>query len=119
MTNTANTPIEALEAEYPLRVLRLGLRPRTGGDGMNPGGDGTVKEVEVLEDDAVLTLLSDRRRTPPRGVSGGDAGLPGANTIIRQETEHPLPSKCTLSLMRGDVLRIKTPGGGGWGEPTA
>ncbi len=115
MTNTANTPIESLEAEYPLRVKRLGLRRGTGGAGLNPGGDGTVKEIEVLADGAVLTILSDGRSVRPRGEAGGDDGGTGGNTLTRDGDAHPLPSKLTLALLRGDRIRVETPSGGGWG----
>jgi N-methylhydantoinase B len=116
MTNTANTPVESLEAEYPLCVRRLSLRSSTGGDGMNPGGDGAVKEIEVLSENAVLTVLSDTRRLSPPGASSGKEGQVGRNVLIRGGEELELPSKFTLPLKSGDILRIITPSGGGWGE---
>jgi N-methylhydantoinase B len=115
MTNTANTPVESLEAEYPIQVLRLTLRKGTGGDGASRGGDGLVKEMRVLNDGAVLTLLTDHRRLGPRGVAGGGDGATGSNVLVRGVKETPLPSKCTLELERNDVVRVMTPGGGGWG----
>ena len=117
MTNTANTPLEALEASYPLRVRRLTLRRGTGGDGRHPGGDGIVKEIEVLAESATLTVLSDRRRCPPEGQAGGEEGRVGLNVLVRGEMELALPSKFTLPLVRGDKLRVETPSGGGWGSP--
>jgi N-methylhydantoinase B len=118
MTNTANTPIESLETEYPMRVDRSTLRRGTGGVGYSQGGDGIVRELEVLVDGAVLTLLTDRRSSGPRGVGDGAAGSVGRNTLLREGSEVDLPSKCTLELRRGDVVRIETPGGGGWSTST-
>ena len=117
MTNTANTPIESLETEYPMRVIRLSLRKADGGLGIHRGGGGTIKEIEVMVDGAILTVLSDSRSHPPRGVTGGEDGGIGLNTLLRDDVEHPLPSKCTLRLERGDVVRVETPSGGGWGTP--
>ncbi len=117
MTNTRNTPVEALEAAYPLRVRRLSLRRGSGGVGRHPGGDGIVKEVELLAEAAVLTLVAERRRERPRGVDGGGDGAEGADAIVRDGRRIPLPSKCRAVLRRGDVVVIETPGGGGWGGP--
>jgi N-methylhydantoinase B len=117
MTNTANTPIESLEAEYPLRVERLELRETGGGQGLHVGGRGTVKEIRIIADAATLTILSDSRSGPPHGVSGGENGIVGRNTLLRDGIEHPLPSKFTLSLVRDDMVRVETPFGGGWGIP--
>ncbi len=118
MTNTANTPIESLESEYPLRVHRLSLRRGSGGTGANAGGDGITKEVEVLAERAVLTLLSDRRRSGPPGGGGGGPAEPGSNTLVRGGKERGLPSKCTVEVFKGDLLRVETPGGGGWSPGT-
>jgi len=115
MTNTANTPIEALEAEYPLRVRKLTLRHGTGGVGDRPGGDGTWKELLVLADGAMVTLLTDSRTCSPRGMGAGEDGSVGINILVRGGQEVSLPSKLTLPLERDDVLVIKTPGGAGWG----
>jgi N-methylhydantoinase B len=110
MSNTLNTPVEALELSYPLRVARYGLRLGSGGAGRFPGGDGVVREVQAL-DRCRLSLLSQRRRRQPRGAAGGGNGLPGRNTLNGEE----LPGFVTRDLEAGDVLRIETPGGGGYG----
>jgi N-methylhydantoinase B len=117
MTNTQNTPAEAMELDYPLRVWRYELRPSSGGRGKHAGGDGLVREIEVLND-CTLTVQSERRERPPRGIGGGHAGAVGHNVLIHADgTEEQLPSKGTWPLHRGDRVRIETPGGGGWGEP--
>jgi N-methylhydantoinase B len=112
MTNTLNTPVEALELEYPLRVERYELAGGRGGAGRHRGGDGVERSVRVLEP-ATLSLLSDRRRHAPRGAHGGGDGEPGANL----HGGEPLPSKVTRRLAAGDVVTVRTPGGGGWGRP--
>ena len=111
MTNTLNTPIEVLEARYPLRVTRYALRRGSGGRGQRPGGDGLVRELEFLRP-AQVTLLTERRRHAPWGSGGGAPGAPGVNRLNGQE----LPGKVSLAVATGDRLRIETPGGGGWGE---
>jgi N-methylhydantoinase B len=110
MSNTLNTPIEALEAELPVRVTELSLRRGSGGDGAHRGGDGVVREIEALAP-MRFTLLSERRRHAPRGRDGGRDGAVGRNFL----NGDPLPSKCEGELSSGDVLRIETPGGGGYG----
>ncbi len=116
MTNSSNTPAEALEYAYPLRVRRYALRPESGGDGKHPGGDGIVREVEVLTDSEV-TLLSDRRMHPPYGLQGGSAGSCGRTSIVRKDgVIQKLPGKFSIRLKAGDRIRIETPGGGGWGS---
>ncbi|MDO3380188.1 hydantoinase B/oxoprolinase family protein [Geoalkalibacter halelectricus] len=115
MTNTLNTPIEALEHAYPLRVRRYELREGSGGAGRHPGGDGVIKEI-ALQCEARLTLLSDRRRSTPYGLNGGDAGRPGRNLLRRGAETISLAGKCSLVAKSGDVLVIETPGGGGWGS---
>ncbi|HZS21782.1 MAG TPA: hydantoinase B/oxoprolinase family protein, partial [Pseudonocardiaceae bacterium] len=118
MTNTQNTPAEAMELDYPLRVWRYELRPSSGGAGAHPGGNGLVREVEVLAD-CTLTVQSERREYPPWGLSGGHPGAVGRNILLRADkTEIQLPSKGTWQLSRGDRIRIETPGGGGWGRPS-
>jgi N-methylhydantoinase B len=112
MTNTLNTPVEALELEYPLRVERYELAAGSGGAGRHRGGDGLVRAVRVLEP-AVVNLLTDRRRHAPQGAHGGEPGRPGENRL----GEGPLPAKATRELAAGDVVELRTPGGGGWGEP--
>ncbi len=114
MTNTMNTPIEAIEHSYPLRVRRYEIRRGSGGEGRFKGGDGVVREIEVLCD-AELSILSDRRRFPPYGALGGRPGKRGRNLLIRGGKEIPLRSKVNLTLKPGDVIRIETPGGGGYG----
>jgi N-methylhydantoinase B len=112
MSNTLNTPIEALETEFPLRVRELALRRGSGGGGRHRGGDGIVRELEALEP-MRFTLISERRRHPPRGRDGGADGAPGRNLL----NGDPLPSKAAGELQPGDRLRIETPGGGGLGAP--
>jgi N-methylhydantoinase B len=119
MTNTMNTPIEALEAYYPLRVRRYAVRRGSGGAGLNPGGDGLVREIEFLTP-AEVTLLGDRRAVPPWGLAGGKPGTPGRDTLVRGSGDgrtRRLPGKTTLAVAPGDRLRVETPGGGGWGRP--
>ena len=116
MTNSLNTPIEALENAYPVRVMRYGLRKGSGGEGRYRGGDGVVRELKFLGR-TQFTILSDRRRLSPYGLFGGDSGAAGRNRIVRQDGRiEELPSKFSGWLGAGDVLRIETPGGGGWGH---
>jgi len=115
MTNTLNTPVEALEYTYPLRVLRYEIRRGSGGTGQFRGGDGIRRDVQVLTD-CQATLLSERRRFPPYGLLGGQAGETGENVIIRGGKEIPLPGKGSVDLQAGDVLSVHTPGGGGFGK---
>ena len=109
MSNTLTTPAEALELAYPLRVERHALRLGSGGDGLHSGGDGVVRELRVLEPCRV-SIISERRRHAPRGVQGGEHGQPGRNFVNDEE----LPSKATRDLAPSDVVRIETPGGGGF-----
>ncbi len=111
-SNTLNTPIEALELEYPMRVERYELRYGSGGGGAHRGGDGIVRSVRVLEP-ASLSLLTDRRRHGPHGVGGGEPGAPGRNLLNDEE----LPPKASRELEEGDVVTVETPGGGGYGSP--
>jgi len=111
MSNTLNTPIEVLEMEHPLRVRTYALRRGSGGAGMWDGGEGVVREFEALAP-MQATLLTERRRHGPAGGAGGAAGTAGANLL----NGHAVGSKATLRLAAGDVLRIETPGGGGWGK---
>jgi N-methylhydantoinase B len=114
MTNTMNTPIEALEAYYPLVVRRYALRPGSGGRGRHPGGSGVIREIEFLVD-AEVTLLADRRRVPPYGMAGGQPGSPGRDWLVRGTRRRRLPAKVTLRARPGDRLCVETPGGGGFG----
>jgi N-methylhydantoinase B/oxoprolinase/acetone carboxylase alpha subunit len=119
MTNTKNTPIEALERAYPIRVRRLRLRRGSGGAGRAPGGEGIEREVEVLVD-ATVSLITERRSSRPWGVDGGEPGAPGENMLLPGGDEtaaRPLPDKTTFTADAGDVIRILTPGGGGYGAP--
>ena len=112
MSNTRNTPIEVLELEYPLRVRGYALRWGSGGAGKWAGGDGVIREFEALVP-MEASILAERRRHAPQGAAGGGHGAPG-RTILNGT---PLPSKVGTLLEPGDVLRIETPGGGGWGTP--
>ncbi len=113
MSNTLNTPIEAFELEYPLRVERYELAEDSGGAGEHRGGDGIVRAVRALEP-ASLSLLTDRRRHAPQGAHGGEDGQPGENALNGE----PLPPKASRELAPGDVVTLRTPGGGGYGPPT-
>jgi N-methylhydantoinase B len=112
MTNTLNTPVEALEAAYPLRVERYALRNGSGGRGRNDGGDGLVRSLTV-EQAATVSLLTERRRRAPRGVAGGEDGSPGRNLLDGE----PAPAKITRDVDAGTTVTIETPGGGGYGTP--
>jgi N-methylhydantoinase B len=112
MSNTLSTPVEALELAYPIRVERYALRLESGGSGRFRGGDGVIRELRALEP-CRLSLLTQRRALAPRGEGGGGDGLPGRNLLNGKE----LPAFATVDLELGDLLRIETPGGGGWGEP--
>ena len=115
MSNTLNTPVEALEQEFPLRVRELSLRRGSGGTGTHRGGDGLVREV-IAREEMEYSLLTERRRVAPRGAAGGEAGLPGRNLLRRGEGDpQDLPAKAQGRLAAGDSLRIETPGGGGYG----
>jgi N-methylhydantoinase B len=116
MTNSLNTPIEALEYAYPFRVRRYAYRYGSGGAGQFRGGDGLIREIELLTD-AQVTLLADRRKFHPYGLEGGEDGSPGRATVETESGENIiLPGKCSRGLRKGNILRIETPGGGGWGK---
>ncbi|MDH5589165.1 MAG: hydantoinase B/oxoprolinase family protein, partial [Gemmatimonadota bacterium] len=114
MSNSLNTPIEALEHAYPFRVVRYGLRRGSGGGGRHQGGDGLQRDVEVLAH-ARVALLCERREAGPAGARGGEPGQPGENVLVRRGVEERLPSKATFTVEPGDVVSIRSPGGGGWG----
>src|SRR5579863_3510425 len=124
MTNSLNTPIEALESAYPVRVRRYALRRGSGGAGRFRGGDGVIREIEFLTG-VRGSLLADRRRTRPWGLRGGAPGAAGKTTLIlpssagRRGRTVTLPSKTMFEAPRGSILRIETPGGGGWGRPAS
>ncbi len=115
MTNSLNTPVEALEYAYPFRVRRYSYRPGSGGAGRYRGGDGLVREIELLTK-AQVTVLADRRLFPPYGLAGGAPGACGRTSLIRANgTVEQLAGKCNVQAQPGDAIRIETPGGGGWG----
>jgi N-methylhydantoinase B len=114
MTNTLNTPVEALEFAYPFRVERYEIRSGTGGSGRHAGGDGVRRDVRLLVE-AEASLITDRRKNGPYGLQGGSPGAVGENVLIRDGEEIRLPAKGAVDLLPGDVLSIRTPGGGGWG----
>ncbi len=117
MTNTRDTPVEAFERAYPMRVRRYALRTNSGGAGFAAGGDGIVRELEMLED-ATLSLITERRTSRPWGIAGGEPGAVGENWLLPGGDEaraRRLADKCTVRLQTGDIVRIVTPGGGGFG----
>ncbi len=116
MTNSLNTPVEAFEHDYPIRVRRYALRKGSGGSGRYRGGDGVIREIE-FQSRAQLTVLSDRRKFAPYGLNGGEQGQVGRNSIrTAKGAIQRLPSKTTMWVNEGDLLSIETPGGGGWGK---
>jgi N-methylhydantoinase B len=116
MTNSLNTPAEALEYAYPIRLRQYSLRSKSGGAGLHTGGDGIVREIEVLTD-AQVTLLADRRSRGPYGLAGGADGTPGRTLIVRRDgSEERIPGKTSVRLRSGERVRIESPGGGGWGR---
>ena len=116
MSTSLNTPIEALEHAYPFRITRYSLRRGSGGAGYHRGGDGLRRDLRLLVEGTV-TLLSERRIRRPSGTRGGHDGSLGQNVLIRDGLEEPLPAKVTFSAQIGDVISIRSPGGGGWGSP--
>jgi N-methylhydantoinase B len=115
MTNTLNTPVEAMEYAYPLRVKCYQIRSGSGGKGRYSGGDGIIRELELLVESQV-TLLTERRKLQPYGLFGGQPGALGVNSVIHDGIEVKLPAKGTVVISEGDTLIIKTPGGGGYGQ---
>lgn len=115
MTNTLNTPIEAMEFSYPFMVTRYSIRKDSGGKGKFCGGDGIVREINLLSD-AEVTVLSERRRHRPYGLEGGGPGKPGRNIIIMHDNSYDMPGKFNNFLKKGTIIRIETPGGGGYGK---
>jgi N-methylhydantoinase B/oxoprolinase/acetone carboxylase alpha subunit len=116
VTNTRNTPIEALERAFLLRVLRYRLRRGSGGAGRAPGGEGIERDLQVLED-VTVSLITERRTSQPWGLAGGEDGAVGENWLLPggdEERAERLADKCTIRMRAGDVLRMLTPGGGGW-----
>jgi N-methylhydantoinase B len=118
MTNSLNTPAEALEYAYPLRVRRYSLRSGSGGTGTHRGGDGIIREIEVLTE-CEVTLLADRRTRRPWGLAGGATGASGKASVIRAGgAVEEMPGKFSTRLKKGESIRIESPGGGGWGRST-
>src|SRR3979409_1300713 len=117
MKNSLNTPAEALEYAYPLRVREYKIRKGSGGRGKQKGGDGVIREIETLAP-ARMSLLADRRKRAPYGLSGGEDGKRGNASIIRDGRARKIGSKGSWELKAGDRVRIETPGGGGWGKRT-
>jgi N-methylhydantoinase B len=119
MTNTMNTPVEALELAYPFRVVEYAIRRGSGGAGLHRGGDGVVRTYEFQEA-ATVTLVTERRRRPPWGLRGGGPAEPGQNLLVTSDGgQMTLPGKTSIRVRPGDRVRIETPGGGGWGMPGA
>lgn len=116
MSNSLNTPVEVLEHAYPFRVASYSLRRGTGGTGLYRGGDGLRRDLALLAP-ARVTILSERRARGPAGARGGGPGAPGENVLVRDGVEERLPAKTTFSARAGDVVSIRSPGGGGWGAP--
>ncbi len=116
MTNTRNTPVEVLESYYPLRVRHYRIRRGSGGKGVHRGGDGIDRAIELLAD-AEVTLLADRRTNGPYGLAGGQAGKAGIDSVRIGARSVRLPSKTNTTLEAGSCIRLRTPGGGGWGSP--
>jgi N-methylhydantoinase B/oxoprolinase/acetone carboxylase alpha subunit len=117
MTNTQNTPVEALERSFPMRVRRYRLRRGSGGAGRWPGGDGIERDLELREP-ATVSLITERRTSRPWGLEGGGPGASGQNWLLpggEESQARPLPDKVTIRVEAGDVIRILTPGGGGYG----
>ena len=120
VTDTKNTPNEALERAYPMRVLRYRLRRGSGGAGSAPGGEGIERDLLMLED-VTVSLITERRVSRPWGLAGGGPGAVGENWLLPGGDDgraERLPDKCTIRMEAGDVLRMLTPGGGGWGTPS-
>jgi N-methylhydantoinase B len=118
MTNTLNTPIEAVEREYPLRITRYEIAEGTGGPGRRRGGNGLIRGIELTEGTARATLLADRHTLHPPGAHGGESGACGRHILKHDGAETLIGAKTSLALEPGDVLIIQTPGGGGYGTPS-
>jgi len=115
MTNSLNTPLEALENYFPLRISRYSLRPRSGGSGLTKGGDGIIREYEFFVPTRV-SVISERRHFAPYGLKGGASGRKGRNTLLSGGKKTALGPKFNIKVKPGDKLRIETPGGGGYGK---
>jgi len=117
MTNTLNTPIESLESEFPLRVRCYSINRNTGGRGKWSGGDGIIREIELLVDNCIISIQSERRLLRPWGLNGGEDGKSGRNLIIFEGKQHNLQAKTTVRAPSDSIIRIETPGGGGYDPP--
>jgi N-methylhydantoinase B len=115
MTNTLNTPIEAIERDFPLLVTRYEFADRTGGDGTFRGGDGLIRALQLTDGTARASLLADRHTVAPPGTRGGSSGSTGSHHLERAGERQPLPAKTTIGLEPGDTIVVQTPGGGGYG----
>ena len=115
MTNTLNTPVEAIEHEYPFRITRYAVRRGSGGAGKFRGGDGIIREYEFTGD-AEVTIISERRTHPPWGLEGGEPAAMGRNIFVSGGVEKELPGKVNFRVKKGDRVRIESPGGGGYGK---
>ena len=115
MTNSMNTPVEAFERNYPVRIREYRLRRNSGGSGKFSGGQGIIRTLEMLEG-CQVTMLSDRRRYSPHGLRGGGAGKRGENFMITKGRYRRLPGEFSIFFQKGTLLCVKTPGGGGWGR---
>ena len=115
MTNTMNTPIEAIETSYPMQVEQYAIRRGTGGSGKYEGGSGVIRSLRLLTD-AEVTILSERRVFSPYGLQDGENGKPGSNVLLHDGNEKQIPGKATFSIQKGDIVKINTPGGGGFGK---
>jgi len=116
MSNSLNTPVEALEHAYPFRITQYGIRRGSGGEGIHRGGDGLRRDLQILTS-AQVALLCERRAVGPAGFRGGEDGATGENVLIRDGVEEHLPAKTTFAVEEGDIVSIRSPGGGGWGKP--
>jgi N-methylhydantoinase B len=116
MTNTLNTPVEALERELPVMIDAYSVRKRSGGKGRFKGGDGIVRRYKFLTE-ATVSLITERRKSAPYGIRGGGRGKKGRNTLLSKGKASVIAPKSTFTVRKGDVLEIRTPGGGGWGKP--
>jgi N-methylhydantoinase B/oxoprolinase/acetone carboxylase alpha subunit len=115
MTNSLNTPLESLENYLPLKISKYCLRKGSGGQGQHSGGEGIIREYEFLVP-AQVTIISERRKFSPYGLQKGKSGKTGKNTLFTKGKKIPLKSKCNFNVQPGDLLRVETPGGGGYGS---
>ncbi len=116
MTNTLNTPIEAIERDFPLRVVKYEFAPGTGGVGRHRGGCGLIRSIQLARGSATLSLLADRHRRSPQGAAGGGPAAVGRHRLLSGPRDEALPAKTTLQLRPGDIIEVQTAGGGGYGQ---